>query len=120
MKAEKPQILCLATWRNRRVNGICVLSQLCLTLCDPIDCSPRGSSVHDIFQARILEWVPFPTPWDLPDPGWNPCLLHFLHWQADSLPLCLPPGKPKKDTVTNKAVHQRADNTTMCLLHSDI
>ena len=32
-------------------------AQLCLTLCDPMDCSPAGSSVHGIFQARILEWV---------------------------------------------------------------
>ena len=31
--------------------------QSCLTLCDPIDCSPTGSSVHGISQARILEWV---------------------------------------------------------------
>ena len=30
---------------------------MCLTLCDPGDCSPLGSSVHGIFQARILEWV---------------------------------------------------------------
>ena len=29
----------------------------CLTLCDPMNCSPPGSSVHGIFQARILEWV---------------------------------------------------------------
>ena len=29
----------------------------CLTLCDPMDCSPLGSSVHGILQARILEWV---------------------------------------------------------------
>jgi len=34
-----------------------VCSQLCLTLCDPMDCSPPGSSVHGILQARILEWV---------------------------------------------------------------
>ena len=32
-------------------------AQLCSTLCNPIDCSPPGSSVHGIFQARILEWV---------------------------------------------------------------
>ena len=32
-------------------------AQLCLTLCDPVDCSPPGSSVHGILQARILEWV---------------------------------------------------------------
>ena len=31
-------------------------AQLCLTLSDPMDCSPPGSSVHGIFQARILEW----------------------------------------------------------------
>ena len=31
------------------------------TLCDPTDCSPPGSSVHEILQARILEWVPIPS-----------------------------------------------------------
>ena len=31
--------------------------QSCRTVCDPMDCSPSGSSVHGIFQARILEWV---------------------------------------------------------------
>ena len=36
---------------------LCSVAQLCLTLCDPMDCSPPGSSVHGIFQARILEWV---------------------------------------------------------------
>lgn len=37
---------------------MCVLvAQLCLTLCDPVDCSPPGSSVRGILQARILEWV---------------------------------------------------------------
>ena len=32
------------------------LLQSCPTLCDPMDCSPPGSSVHGIFQARVLEW----------------------------------------------------------------
>ena len=32
------------------------VAQLCLTLSDPMDCSPPGSSVHGIFQARALEW----------------------------------------------------------------
>ena len=36
---------------------ICVFAQLCLTFCDPVDCGPPGSSVHEIFQSRILEWV---------------------------------------------------------------
>ena len=33
------------------------VAQSCPTLCDPIDCSPPGSSTHEILQARILEWV---------------------------------------------------------------
>ena len=33
------------------------VAQSCLTLCDPVECSPSGSSVHGILQARILEWV---------------------------------------------------------------
>ena len=33
------------------------VAQWCLTLCDPMDCSPPGSSIHGIFQARVLEWV---------------------------------------------------------------
>ena len=36
---------------------VCARAQSCLTLCDPMDCSPPGSSVHGISQARILEWV---------------------------------------------------------------
>ena len=35
--------------------------QLCLTLCDSMDCSLPGSSVHGILQAKILEWVPMPS-----------------------------------------------------------
>ena len=43
-----------------------------LTLCDPVDYSPPGSSVHGILQERILKWLPFPTPGDLPNPGIKP------------------------------------------------
>ena len=43
--------------------------QSCLTLCNHIDCSSPGSSVHGILQARILEWVVLPSPGDHPDPG---------------------------------------------------
>ena len=43
-------------------------TQLCLILCDPLNCSPQGSSIHEILQARILEWVAFPSPGDLPHP----------------------------------------------------
>ena len=37
------------------------VTQLCLTLCDPMDCSLLGSSVHGILQANILEWVAMPS-----------------------------------------------------------
>ena len=40
---------------------LCFVPQSCPTLCDPMDCSPPGSSVHGILQARILEWVAMPS-----------------------------------------------------------
>ena len=46
----------------------CPAAKSHLTLCDPVDCSPPDSSVHGILQARILEWFPFPSPGDLPNP----------------------------------------------------
>ena len=51
---------------------LCLVTQLCPTLCDPMDCSPPGSLVHGILQARILEWLPLPSPGDLPEPGIEP------------------------------------------------
>ena len=47
----------------------CVRAQLHLTLCDSMDCSPSGSSIYGISQARILEWLPSATPGDLPKAG---------------------------------------------------
>ena len=44
----------------RCVLCVCLVTQSCLTLCDPMDCSPPGSSVHGILQAKILEWVAMP------------------------------------------------------------
>ena len=38
-------------------NNLVLVIQSCLTICDSIDCSLPGSSVHEILQARILEWV---------------------------------------------------------------
>ena len=77
----------------------CVLvTQLCPALCDPMDCSLPGSSVHGILQARLLEWVAMPSSRGSSPPpphqGSNPRLLCLLHWQEGSLPL-VPPGKPR-------------------------
>ena len=46
----------------------CSVAESCLTLCDPMDCSPPDS-VHGISQARILEWVAISFSRDLPNPG---------------------------------------------------
>ena len=57
-----------ATLRNSRKQTsmlMCVPAkslQLCRTSCDPMDCSPTGSSVHGILQTRRLEWVAISTP----------------------------------------------------------
>ena len=51
------------------------LLRSCVTLCDPVDCSLSGSSVHGILQARILDWVAMPSFSDLPDLGIEPVSL---------------------------------------------
>ena len=61
--------------------------QSCPTLCDPMDCSPPGSSVHGISQARILEWVAILSSEDLPNPGIKPVFPVSPAVQVDSLPL---------------------------------
>ena len=52
------------------IKYVCVHAQLCLTLYDPMDCSPPCSSVHGIFQSRIAwKMLPFPTPGNRLNPG---------------------------------------------------
>ena len=46
---------------TRSLFVLCLAAQSCLPPCDPMDCSPPGSSVHGILQARILEWVAMPS-----------------------------------------------------------
>ena len=50
----------------------CSVALSCPTLCDPMDCSPPGSSVYGIFQSRIRGGLPFPPPGDLSQPGTEP------------------------------------------------
>ena len=77
---------------------VCVLvSQLCLTLWESVDCSLLGSSVHGILQAGILEWVAIPLFWASSQPmieSGSPTLL------ADSLP-SEPPRKPEELNIYN-------------------
>ena len=87
------------------------VAQLCLTLCDPMDCSLPGSSIHGIFQARVLEWVAIAFScaaaaagkslsviyWkemgkhhgQLLDISWGG-FLKGLEWDSNSFPLTLP------------------------------
>ena len=58
--------------------------QSCPTLCNSMDCSPPGSSVHEILQARILEGVAIPSSRGSPNPGIEPGSPAL---QADSFPL---------------------------------
>ena len=51
------------------------VAQSCQTLSDPMDCSQPGSSVHGIFQARVLEWVPL---------HWKPKNILLEHWVAET------------------------------------
>ena len=61
--------------------------QSCLTLCDPTDCSPPGSSVHGIFQARILEWVAVPFSRGSSQPNHLQCRRPgFDPWRREWLP----------------------------------
>ena len=67
---------------------VCVCAQSCPTLCNPMDCNPPGSSVHGIFQARILEWVAISSSrGSSPPRNRTHVLFHLLYLQADSLPL---------------------------------
>ena len=68
--------------------------QSCPTLCDPMDCSSPGSSVHGILQARILDGLPCPPQRVFLNQGLNLHLLGLLCWQVGSLPLA-PTGKPR-------------------------
>ena len=54
---KKWWLLSLETQLSRETAAAAAKSlQSCPTLCDPMDCGPPGSSIHGIFQARVLEW----------------------------------------------------------------
>ena len=58
---ETWQMIYDSTSSNHLLIVLCLVTHLCLTLCDPMDCSLPSSSVHGILQARILEWVAMPS-----------------------------------------------------------
>ena len=65
------------------VDTVCMRAkplQLCLTLCDSVDCSPPGSSVRGILQVRILEWVAMPSSRGSPWPRDGTCVSNGSCW----------------------------------------
>ena len=89
------------------------VTQLCLTLCNPMDCSLPGCSVHGILQVRILEWVAFPSARDLPNPAMEPRSSALLVDYSQSEPLLrmtaqnLDLGFPSGSVVIESACHAR-------------
>ena len=74
---------------------VCVcVAQLCLTLCNPMDCSLPGSPSMGFTRQEYWSRLPCPPPEDLLTQGLKLRLSHLLHWQAGSVPT-KPPGKPQ-------------------------
>ena len=71
----------------------CMHAQLCLTLCNFMDCNLPGSFVHGILQAGILEWVAISFLGNPPDPGIEPASLASLALVGGFF-TTVPPGKP--------------------------
>ena len=67
-----------------------VCAQSYLTLCSSMNCSPPGSTgkIMEFSGQEYWSGLPFPIPGIFLTQGSNPHLLHLLHWQEDSLPLC--------------------------------
>ena len=75
--------------------SIKVLVQSCPTLCDPVDCSLPGFSVHGIFQEEYWSGLPFPSPGDLSNPGMEPRIPALLYkFFTAKLPLIYISVKP--------------------------
>ena len=70
----------------KKVKSESEVAQLCPTLCDPMDYSLSGSSIRGIFQARILSWMTFPSPGDLPDPGTKYLIVNAAHIHIRQMP----------------------------------
>ena len=87
---------------------VCSVTQSCLTLCDPRDCSPPGSSVYGNFQARILSGLPFPIRGDLPDPEIKPSTL-VPPALAGRFFTPVPPSKPVFQYTSDETIYRHQD-----------
>ena len=94
----------LVPWKKSYDKPLCLVDQLCPTLCDPMDCSPPGRLLCPWWFSQKEYWsgLPCSPPEDLPNPGIEP---RSPTLQADSL-LSEPPGKPKNTGVDSLSLLQ--------------
>ena len=87
------------------------VTQSCLTLSDPMDCSPLGSSVHGIFQASVLEWGAIAFSESEPDVEQSLCLLQACrkYWHRR---IARQPGDPAR--WSQDVVHSTGQATRNC------
>ena len=102
---ESPQL----TWVHA-----CSAAKSCSTLCDPMDCSPPGSSVHGIFQARILDWLAISSSKGSPLPrDWTSPVAPAL---AGRFFTTEPPGKPSSTDTRCLCLGPRVNQTKVFTL----
>ena len=87
---------------TNRDNVLCLVAQSCLTLCDPMDCSPPGSCPWGFSRQEYWSGLPCPPPGDLPNPGIE---FRSSTLEADSLPF-EPKGKPMNTGVGSLSLLQ--------------
>ena len=71
-KVKEHSWLDYSLWHGKIFVVLCSVTQSCPTLCDPMDYSPPGSSVHGILRQKYWSVLPCPPPGDLPNPGMKP------------------------------------------------
>ena len=80
---------CHFLFQGMKVKSESEVAQSSLTLLDPMDCSPAGSSIHGISQARVPEWVAIAfsnlLPWR-PQTQWNTVRFHQSSWGITQIP----------------------------------
>ena len=105
---------CKEIYKSKLIASVCVCVcvyvcacaqslQSCPNLCNPMDCSPPGSSIHGILQARILECISMSSSRGSSQPRSNLCLLNLLHcsWILSQ------PGSPLENIVEPKYINLR-------------
>ena len=85
-------------------------------LCDSMDCSLPGSSVHGILQAKILEWAVISSIGDLPDRGLKPASLCLLNCQEVSFPLAYLRSPPGVQVVKNPPANAQEETRVQSLI----